>query len=244
MAAAAFVCATLQGQTVDEIIARNIQARGGLEKLRSLQTLRQTAKYTQGNLQATVVLENKRPNCFREEFMLQGLTDVTAYDGKSGWHINPFSGRKDPELLSEDDLKGVIEDADIEGQLVDYKQKGHRADLVGHDAVEGTDCYKVKLTLKNGDVRYYYLDADSFLELKIETQRVVRGAVQYRDTLFGDYEEVSGMYFPFALDTGEKGDPNRAKLTVEKVEVNIPLADSLFSPPASTPRPKMPSTGK
>jgi hypothetical protein len=243
--AAAFFCAGLHAQTVDEIIGRNIQARGGLERLRSLQTLRQTAKYTQGGFQATVVLENKRPNSYRQEFIVQGMSNITAYDGKTGWHISPFSGRKDPELLSEDDLKGVIEDADIEGQLVDYKQKGHRAELSGHDAVEGTDCYKIKLTLKNGDLRYYYLDADSFLELKIETQRLIRGAVQYRDTVFGDYEQVSGMYFPFALDTGEKGDAGRAKLTVEKIEVNIPLADNLFSMPTSAmPRPNMPSPGK
>jgi Outer membrane lipoprotein-sorting protein len=244
VALAGFVCATLQAQTVDEIIAKNIQARGGIEKLRSLETLRQTARYTQGSLQATVVLENKRPSFYRQEFILQGLTDVTAYDGKTGWHISPFSGRKDPELLSEDDLKEVVEDADIEGQLVDYRQKGHQAELVGHDAVDGTDCYKIKLTLKNGDLRYYYLDADSFLELKIETQRLIRGAIQYRDTVFGDYEEVSGLYFPFALDTGEKGDPNRAKLTMEKVEVNVPLNENIFSLPASTQRGKTPSAGK
>jgi outer membrane lipoprotein-sorting protein len=244
VALAGFVCATLQAQTVDEIIAKNIQARGGIEKLRSLETLRQTARYTQGSLQATVVLENKRPSYYRQEFILQGLTDVTAYDGKTGWHISPFTGRKDAELLSEDDLKEIVEDADIEGQLVDYRQKGHQAELVGHDAVEGTDCYKIKLTLKNGDLRYYYLDADSFLELKIETQRLIRGAVQYRDTVFGDYEEVSGLYFPFAMDTGEKGDPNRAKITVEKVEVNVPLNDSIFSLPPSTQRGKTPSAGK
>ena len=244
VALAGFVCATLQAQTVDEIIAKNIQAHGGIEKLRSLETLRQTARYTQGSLQATVVLENKRPSYYRQEFILQGLTDVTAYDGKTGWHISPFTGRKDAELLSEDDLKEVVEDADIEGQLVDYRQKGHQAELVGHDAVEGTDCYKIKLTLKNGDLRYYYLDADSFLELKIETQRLIRGAVQYRDTVFGDYEEVSGLYFPFAMDTGEKGDPNRAKITVEKVEVNVPLNDSIFSLPPSTQRGKTPNAGK
>jgi outer membrane lipoprotein-sorting protein len=244
VALAGFVCATLQAQTVDEIIAKNIQARGGIAKLRSLETLRQTARYTQGSLQATVVLENKRPSYYRQEFILQGLTDVTAYDGKTGWHISPFTGRKDAELLSEDDLKEIVEDADIEGQLVDYRQKGHQAELVGHDAVEGTDCYKIKLTLKNGDLRYYYLDADSFLELKIETQRLIRGAVQYRDTVFGDYEEVSGLYFPFAMDTGEKGDPNRAKITLEKVEVNVPLNDSIFSLPPSTQRGKTPSAGK
>ena len=190
-----------------------------------------------------MVLLNKRPNCYREEFIVQGMDNITAYDGKTGWRISPFSGRRDPELLSEDDLKGVIEDADIEGQLVDYKQKGYQAELMGHDAVKGTDCYKIKLTLKNRDLRYYYLDADSFLELKIETQRLIRGAVQYRDTILGDYVQVNGLYFPFALDTGEKGDPNRAKIAVEKIEVNIPVPDNLFSFPAPSGG-KLPTSGK
>lgn len=233
VAAAVLPLSLSQAQTVDDIIAKNIQARGGLEKLRSLETLRQTGKFTQGGFQATVVQENKRPGRVREEFILQGMSDVTAYNGKTGWHVSPFSGRRDPELLSEDDLKSVIEDADIEGQLVDYKQKGYEAELEGHDPVEGTDCYKIKLTLKNGDLRYYYLDTDSFLELKVETQRRIRGTVQYRDTIYGDYEQVNGIYFPFAFDTGEKGDPNRTQVTMEKIEVNVPLDDSLFSVPAS-----------
>lgn len=233
----------LQAQTVDEIIAKNIKARGGLEKLRSLETVRQTGKFFVGNFQAAFLQENKRPHDVREEITIQGMSDVTAYDGKVGWHISPFEGRKDPELLSQDDLKSVVEDSDIEGQLVDYQQKGYKAELVGHDPVEGTDCYKIKLTLTNGDLRYYYLDTDSFLEIKIETQRLIRGAVQYRETLYGDYDEVNGMEFPFASESSEKGDPNHIKITVEKVEINVPLEDSLFALPESTPRPKIPDAG-
>ena len=221
-------------QTVDEIIARNIQAHGGIDKLKSVQTLRTTGKYIAGRgLRVAFVEENKRPNKIREEDIVQGTAQVEAYDGKTGWQISPFQGRKDPQLLSEDDLKPLIEDADVDGQLVDYKQKGHKAELVGHDAVEGTDCYKIKLTLKNGTVRYYYLDTDSNLELKIETQRMIRGAIQESEVYFGDYEQVNGMYFPFAFEAAEKGSPNRTPYTVEKVEINVPLDDSRFAMPAA-----------
>ena len=244
ISAAALACPVLQAQTVDEIIAKNINARGGLENLRSIQTIRQTGKFSQQGFQAAFSQENKRPREVREELTIQGLSDVTAYDGKTGWHISPFSGRKDAELLSADDTKGLAEDSDIEGQLVDYKQKGSQAELMGHDSVEGTDCYKIKLTLNNGDLRIYYLDADSYLELKIETQRMIRGAFQYRDTLYGDYEQVGGIYFPFAMDTGEKGDPNRVQLTVEKIEVNVPLDDKLFAVPGSNGSAKMPNSAK
>jgi hypothetical protein len=159
------------------------------------------------------------------------MAEVEAYDGKAAWRVSPFEGRKDPDLLSADDTKHLLEDADIDGQLVDYRNKDHRAELIGHDSVEGTDCYKIKLTLSNSDVRYYYIDTDSFLELKIETERTIRGTVQYNETLLGDYEEVNGVYYPFAYDSGQKGSPFHMRLTVEKVEMNVPLDDARFSMP-------------
>ena len=231
-------------QTVDEIIGKNIQAHGGLDKIKSVKTIRATGKLNAGSLRVAFLQENKRPDKVREETIIQGLAQVQAYDGKTGWQVSPFGGRKDPELLSQDDMKSLVVDADIEGPLVDYRQKGHKAELVGHDPVEGTDCYKIKLTLKNGDVRYYYLDTDSFLELKLETQTMIRGAIQENETYYGDYEEVNGMYFSFAFEGGQKGDPNRTKYTLEKVELNVPLDDARFSMPAVKPEAKASGAAK
>jgi hypothetical protein len=227
------------GQTVDEIIAKNAQARGGLEKLRAIKTLRMTARFSEGNFRATYVQENKRDEKVREELVLQGMAQIQAYDGgaAAAWQINPFGGRKDPELMSQDDTKALLLDAEPEGLLVDYKQKGHQAELVGHDPVEGTDCYKIKLTLKDGDIRYYYLDADSFLEIKIETQMKVRGAVRYSETMLGDYEQVDGIYFPFSIQTVETGTDDWQRLAVEKIEVNVSLDDTLFSLPKTPAKP-------
>ena len=229
---------SVPAQSVDEVIASNIKARGGLEKIRAVRSVRTTSKLTQGSFRAAYVQENKRPDRVREEAIIQGLAQVQAYDGKVGWQISPFSGRKDPELMSQDDTKTLVIDADLDGALVDYKQKGHKAELVGHDSVEGTDCYKVKLSLKNGDVRYYFLDSDSFLELKIENQSNIRGTVQYTETYFGDYEQVNGIYYPFAVETGDKGSDSRTKFTVDKVEQDIPLDDARFSMPAAKPEAK------
>jgi len=223
----------VHAQTVDEVIAKNVQAHGGMEKLKSVRSRRITAKFSAGSFKAAIQQVNKRPAEVREEFIIQGMTQVSAYDGKTGWRVNPFEGRKDPELLSEDDMKDLVVESDIDGPLVDYQQKGHKAELVGHDPVEGTDCYKIKLTLKNGDVRYYYLDADSFLELKLETQTTVRGTIQESETYYGDYEQVQGIYYPFAIESGQKGETSRVKIAVDKIELNPPLEDALFSVPAS-----------
>ncbi len=196
-------------QSVDEIIAKNIQAHGGLEKMRAVTTIRASGLLRQGDFRASFVQENKRPAKVREALTVQGMTLLNAYDGNVGWRVSPFGGSKDPDLLSADDRKSLVEDADIDGQLVDYKNKDHRAELMGHDSVEGTDCYKIKLTLSTGDVRYYYIDTDSFLELKIETERNIRGTVQYGEILYGDYEQVNGVYYPFAIETGTKGSSGR-----------------------------------
>jgi hypothetical protein len=218
-------------QTVDEIIAKNIQARGGLEKIKSLQSLRMSGKLSIGGFRAAFVEENERPYKVREEQIIQGMVGIDAFDGKVAWHVVPWEGRKDPDLLSADDSKALVEDADIEGQLVDYKNKDHRAEYMGHDSVEGTDCYKIKLTLATGDVRYYFIDCDTFLELKEENQLNVRGTVRFTETYYGDYEKVDGMYFPFAIEQGNKGDTERVKMTVDKIVVNPPLPDSRFSMP-------------
>ena len=239
LTAALFLPAALRSQTVDEIIAKNAQGRGGVEKLHAIKSLRITARASQGNFRATYVQENKRGDKVREETIIQGMAQVQAYDGKSAWQINPFGGRKDPELMSADDTKQLILDSDLEGLLVNYREKGHQAELIGHDSVEGTDCYKIKLTLKDGDVRYYYLDADSYLEIKIETQSNIRGAIQYTDTMLGDYEQVDGVYFPFSIESGETNGPSdqRIRLAIDNIEINPSLDDTRFSVPAAPAKP-------
>lgn len=225
---------TLANETapsVDEIIAKNIQARGGMDKLKAVQTMRMTGNIDQGGFRIKFVQENERPHKVRDEFIIQGMAQVEAYDGKTAWRVSPFEGRKDPDLLSADDMKALVEEADIDGQLVDYKNKDHRAEYVGHDSVEGTDCYKIKLTLSNNDVRYYYIDTDSFLELKVETERMIRGTVEYSEVYYGDYEQVNGVYYPFAIEAGRKGSQFRMKETVDKVDLNVPIDASRFAMP-------------
>lgn len=240
IALAAVLLFSLSGnaQTVEEIITKNAQARGGLEKLHAIQTLRTTARISDDDFRATFVQEIKRNDKVRQETQFQGMAEVRAYDGHTAWQINPFGGRRDPELISADESKTLVDSADVEGPLVDYKLKGHTAELIGHDPVEGTDCYKIKLTLKNGDVRYYYLDADSFLEIKYESQVKVRGAIRYTETMLGDYQQVDGVFFPFAIQRGETGSDDRTTFTVDKIEINVPLDDSLFSLPSAKAPPK------
>jgi outer membrane lipoprotein-sorting protein len=235
----------LSAQTADEIIAKNEQARGGLDKIKAVQSIRSTATMSMGGgMEAPGSLVQKRPDMARLEFTVQGLTAVQAYDGKDAWQIMPFMGKKDPELMSADDKKDMEENADIDGPLVDYKSKGNKVELLGKDKVEGTDAYKLKATLKNGDVMIIYLDADSFLEIKEETKRMVRGSEQEIESSMGDYKEVNGLMFPFAIENGIKGSQEKEKLTISKIELNVPVDNAIFKMPPPAPSAAKPEEPK
>lgn len=230
-------------QTADELIAKNIAAKGGLEKIQAIQTLRMTGRLDAGGFKAAVGQENKRPNQVRETFSLQGMTNITAYDGSAAWAVRPFGGKKDPALLGEDDMHGLLLDADLDGPLVDYKAKGNTVEYLGMDTVDGDDAYKLKVTLKNGDIVYYYLDPDTCLEIRKEFQMFIRGSVREFAAEMGSYKPVAGVMFPFSIASGAKSNPdNWATTTYDKIEVNVPLDEAQFAVPASlkAPAPKQP----
>lgn len=218
-------------RTADEIIARYLKTVGGMDKIQAVKTLRRVGKYTgSGGFEATVVQENKRPNLVREEFSLQGMTGINAWDGQTGWKIDPFGGKKDPEALSEDEMRGIVEDADFDEPLVNYREKGNKVELVGTDQIEGTDVYKVRVTLKSGDVRTYYMDTDYFVPIKMDEKRTIRGTEQEIETTLGDYKEVAGWFMPFSIESGFKGQ-EKGKVTYERIDANVPIEDSRFVKP-------------
>ncbi len=222
------------GQTADAIVGKYIKTVGGADKIQAVKTLRRSGKFTGGGgFEATLMEENKRSNMVRQEFSLQGMTQINAYDGKTGWKIEPWQGKKDVETLGEEELKQIIEDSDFDGPLINYQQKGNKIEFVGMEPVEGTDAFKLKVTLANGDVRYYYMDTDYYVPIKIDTKRIVRGAEREYETSLGDYKEVSGWYLPHSVEVNAKGSPNRQKVTYEKIEANVAIDDNRFhTPPA------------
>ena len=232
IASAILLSVPLSAQTADEIIAKYVKTIGGMDKINAITTLKRSGKFTGGGgFEAVMGQENKRPNLVREEFTYSALTGVTAYDGKTGWKIEPWDGKKDPEPLGEDEMKDILDDSDFDGPLVNYAAKGNKVEYVGMEPVEGTDAYKLKVTLANGDTRYYYMDTDYYVPIKVETKRMVRGTEREFETSLGDYKEVNGVYFPYSFEVGVKSSPNRQKITWEKIEANVPVAESRFAKP-------------
>ena len=232
LAGLAALAAPLPAQTADEIIAKYLTNVGGMDKIQAVTTLRRTGKIVLGGgFEAGVIQESKRPNKLRQEFVFQGMTGVNAYDGKTGWKIEPWQGKKDPEALSEEEIKQIVEDADFDEALVNYRQKGNKVELAGTEQVEGTDVYKLKVTLASGDLRYYYMDTDYYVPIKIDIKRMIRGAEQEFVTTLGDYKAVAGWYLPYSIETTRKGSEDTQKITFDKIEANVPVDDGRFAKP-------------
>src|SRR5262245_13099202 len=228
--------------TVDQLVAKNIEAKGGAAALHDLQTLRLTGKLLvqEGQIQLAFLETKKRPDNVRTEASLQGMTQIQAYDGKDGWRISPFFGRKDPERMSADDVKALVEDAEIDGPLVDWQAKGNTVEYLGTEDVDGTPAHKLKVVRKNGDVSFVYLDPDHFLEIRVITQRTRHGAHEEIETDLGDYEKVGGVFVPTSIEFGRKGDPDKQRIVIDKVEANVPVDDAMFRFPGQIglPQPK------
>jgi hypothetical protein len=232
---AAISCLSLfcLAQTAEDLVNKNIQAKGGIEKIKAIKSVRISGKFNGGGgFIAKVSQENERPNLVRETISLQGMTAITAYDGTTGWQIQPFGGHKDPELMGEDDLKDLLLDADFDGPLVDYKEKGNTVEFLGHDVVDGDDALRLKVTLKDGDIIYYYLDPDTYLEIRKEVQEFIRGAVRENVIELGSYKPVAGVMYPFSVSQGPKENPAAQSTTIEKIEVNVPFDKTEFAVPA------------
>jgi len=228
------LAAPLSAQTADSIIAKYIEAIGGPARIQAVHSLRRTGRYTGGGgFEAVVVQENQRPNSVREEFSIQGMTGINAYDGHDGWKIEPWQGKRDPEALGEEEMHGILDDADFDGPLVNYQAKGNRVEYQGIEQVEGSDAYKLKVNMKNGTVRYIYLDADTMLEIKNEGKRMIRGSeVEFVSTI-GDYKEVGGLLYPYSIEMGAKDHPEKQNIIIDKIEINPKLDDARYKMPAA-----------
>ncbi|MBV8519105.1 MAG: hypothetical protein JO197_17045 [Acidobacteria bacterium] len=230
------VTASAAELTLDEIIAKNVAARGGLEKIKAVQSIKYSGKMNMGGMEAPFTMSKKRPENMRVDFTIQGMTGSQAYDGSTGWMLMPFMGKKDAEPLSGDMLKDAKEQADFDGPFIDSAKKGYKVELLGKTEIEGSPAYKLKVT-KDGDETLVYLDADSFLEIRMEGKRKMQGQDVETETTLGNYQEVNGMLFPYSMESKAKGQPGSQVITVEKIEVNPVMADDLFKMPKKAEAP-------
>lgn len=174
-------------------------------------------------------MELKRPRKSRLEIRFQGQTAVQVFDGTQGWKLRPFLGRRDVEPYNAEELRMAAQQADLDGPLIDYSDEGSRLELVGREKVEGRDAYKIKITARDGQVRHVWVDAQSYLEVKIDGTRRFDGKPRSVWTYYRDYKRVNGLMVPHLLETGVEGIAGSEKIVIERVVINPQLADARFA---------------
>ena len=229
---AAGVAGAPAAPTVDDIIAHNVTARGGAERLRALKVLKRSGRavYPEDNVELAIVEWKTAAGEYRNELTVQGLTAVQCYDGREAWQIQPFEGRKDPARMSADEAKEFALAADIAGPFVDYRDKGHTVEYLGLEDVDGNPAHKLRVHLKWGDEATYWFDPDTWMVIRELDRAQLRGAEEFTETDYGEYEQVAGVYVPMTEEQGPKGsDPaRRQKLVYTSAEANGPAPSFVF----------------
>jgi hypothetical protein len=226
------VCA----QDAQSLIAKNLEARGGGAAMAAITSVSFEGRSIEpGDFELTFREARAKlggiPH-LRYDLGVQGLDLVQSYDGSGGWKINPFQGRKDPERMSADDARELADEALIEGPLLASRNDGSKVEYLGRDDFDGTLAYKLKVTQKDGDEFVYWLDPDTYLEIKVGETRRIRGAQQTTETELGDYEKVAGVYFPMSVESWSQGQSNQRQRTIITTSAaNVPVSADFFAEP-------------
>ncbi len=216
-------------QDLDEILDNYFETIGQ-ENLIKVKTLQATGKAVIMGMDAPFIMISKRPEKIKVTIELQGAEIVQAYDGETVWMINPMTGSPEPVDMTGPEADGLIESGDLDGQLWNWKEKGHQLELDGTEEVDGTEAFALKLTKKNGNLDYYYIDTESYLVLKIKSIIMMNGSEMEAETLLSNYQDVGGYITPFTTEQ-RIGGQTTMTLMLDEVTYNVEVDDAIFTKP-------------
>jgi outer membrane lipoprotein-sorting protein len=245
------VAGAAQAQTADELVAKNLKAKGGVDALKAVQGMKITGRVTLpgagggGGMEIPMTILTKRPNRFRQESEFNGQKIVVAFDGTKAWMINPMMGQAGAQQITGDRLEMVKQQADLDGPLVDYKAKGTIIEVLGADTVDGKKAFKLKVTPKTGRPVTLFLDAETGLEAKTVMQAPADAAgpgapAATLESVFSNYQPVGNLTMPHTIQ--QKANGQVLQINIDKIELSPGADDSLFAMPsgagAGAPAPK------
>ncbi len=234
------LCSLTNAQTADDVVNKYVEAVGGKDKLTNVKSVRLTGKMPAGQgMEFPFTITIKNQEAMRFEMTIQGKSLVQVIQGDSGWSINPFAsmgGKADAERMTQDEVKEQDDQLDITGELFDYNKKGYAIEFMGKEEVEGTDAYKLKVTKKDNEVFYDFVDAESNLLIKQEAVRKMQDKEIKVDTYFSNYKLVDGIMFPLTISVKapEMGDAATQTMNYDTVEFNVSVDNSMFKMPAKS----------
>jgi hypothetical protein len=232
----AFISIRAFGQTADDIINKYYEATGGKDKWSKVMSIHYTGTQTLGpGMLAPVneVITAKPFRGFYVDFTWQGMTFKRALRADSGWIYNPFGGKRETDPMGPDDIRDAKLSADPQGLLFNYKEKGYSVEYLGTDDMDGTDVFKVRLTTKDGDMVYYYFDAENYYMLKIVTRVKLKDKEQKGYTVLSDFRKTDyGIVLPFCFQqVDENGNEQNGPTNFTKVDINTTAELAVFDKP-------------
>ena len=216
----------LKAQSAEEIVNKHIDAIGGKEKIKSIKAIKMTGKLNGQGMEIPFTQIMKFP-AQKMEMTIQGMSMVQAYDGKTGWYIQPFQGDLSAHKMNEEQVKEMDDQKDAGGDLFEYAQKGNKIELLGKDDMDGTEVFKLKLTKKDGDVDTYYFDSQSYMIIKVTSKVKVQDKEMEQETEFSNYKTVDGYTFAHSINSG------MGEMKIDKMEINPSVDDKIFALPAN-----------
>jgi outer membrane lipoprotein-sorting protein len=227
----AFVAISVSSaQDLDKILDKHFETIGQ-KKLLKVKTMQATGKAVMMGMDSPFKMISKRPNKIQVTVEFQGAKIIQAYDGETAWMINPMMGSADPMDVTGPEADGLIESGDLDGQLWNYKEKGHTLELEGTEEVDGSEAYVLKLTKKNGNIDYYYMETESYLILKLKSKTMMNGSETEAEGLFSNYQDVDGYIMAFTIEQ-KYGGQTAMTIMMDEIKTNVEVDDSIFSKPA------------
>ena len=221
--------------TVDELVAKALEAQGGQAALAAVGTQTATGKVLTQGLEIGLTMTYARPGRMRADASVMGMSLVQCFSGESGWGINPMSGSQDAQPMSEVEAKMFKLQSDLEPPYVDYAKKGYTVEYIGQEDVEGTPAHRLRLDTKQSVVLDFWFDAESFLLLKQNTKVAIDQGEFETQSYPSDYRQVDGLTFPFGIES-RRGDQVMSQIVIDSIEINVPVDDAIFvMPPKAAP---------
>jgi outer membrane lipoprotein-sorting protein len=221
-----FISLTLSAQTLDEIILKHFEAIGHKNLLKK-NSFVANGKIVQGKNEIPFTSYSKRPDKFRMDGSIQEYKFTQAYDGKTGWVINPMMGINKPMELPPSEVENLKFQADFDGFFYNYKDKGRSLEYIGNDEVSGMNTYVILLTKSSGDSMYIYLDAQNYLMLKTRAKAYVGGQPKYINNIYSDYRSVEGILSAYNVETQVEG-TTFTQLIYDSYDYSPDVPDSIF----------------
>lgn len=226
-----FSVSFLSAQTLEEVLANYFEV-SGQETLLASKNSKSTGKMIQmGGLEIPFVQHAAAPDKFHLAATFQGMTIIQTYNGTEGWSLNPFAGQTEPEAMDEDALRAMKVQADYEGMLWNWKEKGYVATLEENEEVEGADCYVVKLVSEDGDTYTNYIDAENYVAIKLHAKVKVQGQEVETNTFMSNYQEGDGFIFPGKIETRGADGQVMSTIVLETTVLNVELDSTFFDKP-------------